>query len=176
MDYSLREALNIGVARQGAAQEQKNIGDLLFKNLRDKANINTLRAARDNKIGSSYGIADYDTGLLTVPGNSENTFRELEKVTDKYDIARKLTKGYPVDSDKIAESGDKFYSGQWFVINPSDRTSKPNWDDAVDENREDVFKTKLPGVERRTKGIKFGSEEDRGIKVLFRIPKIRELE
>ena len=80
MDYSLREAVNLGLVRQ----KQKNIGDMLFKSFRDKASENTFKSAQFNKTtGRNLGIADYNTGLITVPNSFPQTMAELEKVESR---------------------------------------------------------------------------------------------
>ena len=133
MDHSLREALNLGLVRQN----QKNIGDILFKNLRDKANENTFRSAQLNKTpGRNFGIADYNTGLITVPNSFPDTMAELEKVESRENIVGKLTSGSSKDMSKIIEQDEKFYSNSWFDI--QGRTA-PSWKSAIKNNDRIAF-------------------------------------
>ena len=99
MEHSLREALNIGYARSSAIQEERNIAQVWFKNLRDQANTNTFRSAQYNKTtGRNLGVADYNTGLITIPNNFGDAMREIEAVESRENIVNTLTKGKSRDN------------------------------------------------------------------------------
>ena len=165
MDHSLREALNLGLVRQS----EKNVGDILFKNLRDKANENTFRSAQLNKTpGRNFGIADYNTGLITVPNSFVDTMAELEKVESRENIVGKLTSGSSKDMSKIIEQDEKFYSNSWFDI--QGRTA-PSWKSAIKNNNHKINATMPSG--KKIRGIPFGDESS--LSVLFRIDKVKEL-
>jgi hypothetical protein len=164
MEYDLKTAYELGLVRQGV----KNEVFPLFQRLRNTANQNTLDRARKAGIGSSFGIADEFTGLLAVHPNNADTLRELETVTSKTDIAKSIIGDYPVDPRTVAAS-PKFYTGQWFVINRSEKTSKPNWEEALQFNEEKLMPAELPDG-TRVQGLPFGKPET-GIKILFKIPK-----
>ena len=169
MDHSLREALNIGLARQSAAQEQKNIGDVLFKNLRDKANYSILKNAKYNRSkGGNFGIADYNTGLISVSGSFPDTMAEIEKLESRQNIVEKLTRGTDIDKSKIIENDGRFFSNNWFQINANNK--KPSWDKAIEKNETLNFTS--PGG-KKVRGIPFGDESS--LSVLFRIDKVKEL-
>jgi hypothetical protein len=171
MQHNLQTASALGAMREGVREEQKGIDRIFLKRVINKSNENTLNVASKSNIGSSFGVADLNTGLLSVHPNTSETFRDIETVTTKLDIAERLTRSYTADPDKLSRGGKKFYSGQWFVINPTKNTpdTRPTWDRALITNKEDTLKTTLPDGSR-VKGIKFGSEET-GIKVLFRLDK-----
>jgi hypothetical protein len=165
MDHSLREALNLGLVRQN----QKNIGDMLFKNLRDKANENTFRSAAMNKTsGRNFGIADYNTGLITVPNSFPDTMAQLEKVESRENIVEKLTSGSTKDMSKITEEDEKFYSNSWFDIQGK---TAPSWKTAIKNNNHKITATMPSG--KKMRGIPFGDESS--LSVLFRIDKVKEL-
>ena len=164
MDHSLREALNLGLVRQN----QKNVGDILFKNLRDKANDNTFRSAQLNKTpGRNFGIADYNTGLITVPNSFVDTMVELEKIENRSNIVGKLTSGSTKDMSKIIEEDGKFYSNSWFDIQGK---TAPSWKAAIKNN--DKISATMPSG-KKMRGIPFGDESS--LSVLFRIDKVKEL-
>ena len=164
MDHSLREALNLGLVRQS----EKNVGDILFKNLRDKANENTFRSAAMNKTpGRNFGIADYRTGLITVPNSFVDTMAELEKVESRENIVETLTRGSSKDMSKIIEDDAKFYTNSWFDIKGK---TAPSWKAAIKNN--DKISATMPSG-KKMKGIPFGDESS--LSVLFRIDKVKEL-
>jgi hypothetical protein len=167
MDHSLREALNIGLVRQN----QKNIGDMLFKNLRDKANNNTFKSAELNKTsGRNFGIADYNTGLITVPNSFPAAMAEIEKVETRENIVNTLTSGTKKDLSKIIDEDARFYSNSWFDIKGNQNRS-PSWNRAI--RKHSTIDTTLPSG-KNVKGILFGNQET-GLSVLFRIDKVKEL-
>jgi hypothetical protein len=164
MDHSLREAVNLGLVRQS----EKNVADILFKNLRDKANENIFRSAQLNKTsGRNFGIADYNTGLITVPNSFPETMAELEKIEGRSNIVGKLTSGSSKDMSKIIEEDSKFYSNSWFDI--QGRTA-PSWRAAIKNN--DKISATMPSG-KKMRGIPFGDESS--LSVLFRIDKVKEL-
>ena len=172
MDHSLREALNIGYARTAAAEEERNIAQIWFKNLRDQANTNTFRSAQYNKTtGRNLGIADYNTGLITIPNNFGDTMREIEKVESRENIVNTLTKGKSRDNTKTIENDDKFYSNKW--LDMKGNRPIPTWDNAIFQNRSKTVKTQLPSG-KEVRGIPFGDESS--LKVLFKIDKINEVD
>jgi hypothetical protein len=166
MDHSLREALNLGLVRQN----QKNIGDVLFKNLRDTANDSILKNARYNRgKGGNFGIANYNTGVVSVSGSFPETMGEIQKIESRQNIVEKLTRGTDIDKSKIIENDERFFSNNWFQINANNK--KPSWDKALEQNQ--TLNLTSPSG-KKIRGIPFGNEET-GLSVLFRIDKTKEL-
>ena len=167
MDHSLREALNLGLVRQN----QKNIGDMLFKNLRDKVNENTLKTSKSNRgKGGNFGIANYNTGLITVSGSFPETMAQIEELESRDSIVEKLTRGTDIDRKKIIENDERFFSNNWFQIN-ADNNKKPSWEKSINQN--ETLDALSPNG-KKVRGIPFGDEKS-GVSVLFRIDKTKEL-
>ena len=175
MEHSLREALNIGYARSSAIQEERNIAQIWFKNLRDQANTNTFRSAQYNKTkGRNLGVADFKTGLITIPNNFGDTMREIEQVESRENIVDTLLIGKKKDTRRGVESSDsKFYSNSWLNIGGKSDSSKQSWDDVLKLNKRNIIKTELPSGQQ-VRGIPFGDESS--LKVLFKTDKIKELD
>ena len=175
MEHSLREALNIGYARTSAIQEERNIAQVWFKNLRDQANTNTFRSAQYNKTtGRNFGIADFSTGLITIPNSFADAMSEIEAVEERENIVDTLLIGKKKDTKRGVESDDtKFYSNSWLNIGGKSDSSKQSWDDVLKLNKRNIIKTELPSGQE-IRGIPFGSENS--LKVLFKTDKIKELD
>ena len=175
MQYSLGTALNYGLVREGGKEEQRGIDSIFINRVRAQSNLNTLNIARKSGVKSSnFGIADNDTGLVTIPSNFEDTMKELEEVETRENIVDTLTKDQNVSKKgraKLIADDDKFYSSSWFIANPSKKTaeSKINFSDSLKNYDGELFETKIyDGTE--IKAIPFGDASS-GIKSLFRVPK-----
>ena len=175
MQYSLGTALNYGLVREGAKEEQRGIDSIFINRVRAQANLNTLNTARKSGVKSSnFGIADNDTGLVTIPSNFGDIMRELEEVETRENIVDTLTKDQNVSKKgraKLIADDNKFYSSSWFIANPSEKTaeSKINFSDSLKNYDGKLFETKIYGG-TEIKAIPFGDASS-GIKKLFRVPK-----
>ena len=118
MQYSLGTALNYGLVREGAKEEQRGIDSIFINRVRAQANLNTLNTARKSGAKSSnFGIADNDTGLVTIPSNFGDIMKELEEVETRENIVNTLTKDQNVSKKgraKLIADDSKFYS--WGIL------------------------------------------------------------
>ena len=118
--------------------------------------------------GRNFGIADYNTGLITVPNSFPAAMAEIEQVETRENIVNTLTRGTTKDVSKIIEEDGRFYSNTWFDIQGR---KSPSWKSAIKNN--DKLDITLPSG-KNIRGIPFGNEET-SISVLFRIDKVKEL-
>jgi hypothetical protein len=117
--------------------------------------------------GRNFGIADYNTGLISDPNSFPDTMAELEKVESRSNIVRKLTSGSSKDVSKIIAEDEKIYSNSWFDIQGR---SPPSWKSAI-KNKDKISAIMPSG--KKMRGIAFGDESS--LSVLFRIDKVKEL-
>jgi hypothetical protein len=170
MNGSLKRAYELGMIRHSAREEGRQEIFPLFKATVQKANMNALNtSAADSRKGSNLGIADMQTGLITVAPSFNSTMAELEKSgIDRAQIIDKLNTGSMSDAD--IGRRNTFKSG-WFIVNPSPST-KPTtstWPKALEKNQDSLMNTTLPDG-RQIEAIPLRSESG-GVFALFRVPK-----